>query len=192
MIAARFGFRAFSDQGSTHDGLEAAEAAAKVIEAIGTKVTDTKTTNDAPKKAAAGSSLRKATEVVMIEVTVSDTGENFLPNDLRNALLLCLANKEDLSHLLRNMDLYNRDVTGNTSERPQELLELGEKHLALAEELVEVQMRRRRKNQESIDLANIRDQVSLQLALCDEETLSAWLDSFRSSIHASIGNTNEE
>ena len=111
--------------------------------------------------------------------------------------MLCLANKEDLSHLLRNMDLYNRDVTGNTSERskdcePQELLELGEKHLALAEELVEVQMRRRRKNQESIDLANIRDQVSLQLALCDEETLSAWLDSFRSSIHASIGNTNEE
>ena len=190
MIAARFGFRAFSDQGSTHDGLEAAEAAAKVIEAIGTKVTDTKTTNDesAPKTAAAGTSLRKATEVVMIEVNVSATGENFFPNDLRNALLLCIANKEELTNLLRNMDLYTRDEEGE----PQELLKLGEKHLTLAEELVKVQLRRRRKNQESIDLANSRDRVSLQLALCDEETLSAWLNSFRSSIHASIGNTNEE
>lgn len=43
MIAARFGFRAFTDQGIDHDGLEAAEAAASVIETSGA---DTKQTSN--------------------------------------------------------------------------------------------------------------------------------------------------
>ena len=188
MIAARFGFRAFTDQGVDHDGLEAAEAAASVIETSGGAGTK-QTTNGKgePKKSAAGT-LRKAAEVVMIEVEVSPV--DCVPIDLRNALLLCVADRDELTHLLRNMDTYTskkESSATNTSESgnrgvSQDLLKLGEKHLVLAEELVKVQKRRRRKKQESIDPANGTDCTSLKLALCDEETLSLWLNALRSHI----------
>lgn len=188
MIAARFGFRAFTDQGVDHDGIEAAEAAASVIETSGGAGTK-QTTNGKgePKKLAAGT-LRKAAEVVMIEVEVSPV--DCVPIDLRNALLLCVADRDELTHLLRNMDTYtSREDTSaaSTSESGnrgvlQDLLKLEEKHLVLAEELVKVQKRRRRKKQESIDPANGTDCTSLKLALCDEETLSLWLNALRSHI----------
>ena len=180
MIAARFGFRAFTDQGIDHDGLAAAEAAASVIETSGA-CTDGK---GAPKKSAVGT-LRKAAEVVMIEIEVS--ANHCVPVDLRNALLLCVADKDELTHLLRNMDTYTRDPSANTSGSEndsvlQDVLELGEKHLTLAEELVKAQKRRRKKKQDSIDPANSTDCMCLKLALCDEETLSSWLNAFRSHI----------
>jgi len=187
MVAARFGFRAFTDQGIDHDGLEAAEAAAKVIETSGTV---TKTTNGKGEaKASTAGTPRKATEVVMIEVEVS--AKNILPIELRNALLLCVADKDELTYLLRNMDTYARDSDANTKESSgenasQNLLKLGEKHLALTEKLVEVQRRRRSKKQEFIDPASSTDCMSWKLALCNEETLLVWIHSFRSHLFESL------
>ena len=194
MIAARFGFRAFTDQGIDHDGLEAAEAAASVIETSGADTTQTSNGKGEAKNSAAGT-LRKAAEVVMMEVEVSPV--DCVPIDLRNALLLCVADKDELTHLLRNMDTYTsrEDASANISDSgnggvPQDLLKLGKKHLVLAEELVKVQKRRRRKKQESIDPASGTDCASLRLALCDEETLSIWLNSFRSHFDKTMGRTN--
>lgn len=192
MIAARFGFRAFTDQGIDHDGLEAAEAAASVIETSGAGTKQTTNGKGEANKPAAGT-LRKAAEVVMIEVEVSPV--DCVPIDLRNALLLCVADKDELTHLLRNMDTYISREDANTSDSgngvvSQDLLKLGEKHLVLAEELVKVQKRRRRKKQESIDPASGTDCASLRLALCDEATLSIWLNSFRSHFDKTMDETN--
>lgn len=131
----------------------------------------------------------------MMEVEVSPV--DCVPIDLRNALLLCVADKDELTHLLRNMDTYisREDASANTSDsgngvESQDILKLGEKHLVLAEELVKIQKRRRKKKQESIDPASGTDCASLRLALCDEETLSIWLNSFRSHFDKTTGETN--
>ena len=194
MVAAKFGFRAFTDQGIDHDGLEAAEAAASIIETNGAGTKQTTNGKGEAQKSAAGT-LRKAAEVVMIEVEVSPV--DCLPIDLRNALLLCVAGKDELTHLLRNMDTYTsrEDASANTSDSgnggvSQDLLKLGEKHLVFAEELVKVQKRRRRKKQDSIDPASGTDCTSLKLAICDDETLSLWLNSFRSYLGQTMGETN--
>mmetsp|Transcript_7222 Transcript_7222/g.10542 ORF Transcript_7222/g.10542 Transcript_7222/m.10542 type:complete len:682 (-) Transcript_7222:426-2471(-) len=193
MIAARFEFTAYVDQSCEHDGVVASTAVSQLKEAsVKKNRSDGERDNGA---------------VVMTEISLSPILDEkaFLPSsDLVRSLILIMADKEELTSLLRNMDHYIKPKTGIDNCA---LLQLGNKHLQLVSRLVQLKnaeyevrkkeyidataasssLKLREEKQKEMSASkwienDIAERLSFELLTCDNITLNAWFRSFRSKI----------
>lgn len=175
MIAARFGFRAYGEQGVDHDGISLAGTAATIIG--GRHETN-----------------RSKREVIITDVSVSP--HVACSDELKRALLLCLADKDELAYLLRNVDRYMAPQTkkeaapvGGPAEESDKLLDLSDKHLQLISQIIEARTEKRYKvgtpcPEFSLTENNIwldekcAKVLSDDLSYCDYITLESWFGKF--------------
>mmetsp|Transcript_9812 Transcript_9812/g.14626 ORF Transcript_9812/g.14626 Transcript_9812/m.14626 type:complete len:837 (+) Transcript_9812:522-3032(+) len=203
MVAARFGFCAYVDQGCHHSGLSSALAAAKAAQ----QDMDSCSTEEETKKELrsgknetqekAVGSKRDNGSAVMTEVSVSL--QDPCPGDLLRALLVCMANKEELAELLRNCNKYMDDsvIKKNwyaNGDVDDSILHLGYKHVRFIAALIEesnnnhgnILIPTKSKNERDVYAGMgkfwINDQevrrLSSDLRCTDQITLNAWFSSF--------------
>lgn len=164
LIAAKLGFRAYLDHGCDHDGKHLSNLAGECIKKFeGCE----KSTKLFTKKAQDKSTRDKECSLIK-EVPVSF--HDPCCEEVVAAMVLCVADKNELTQLLRNVSSGDSDTLTNT-------LKLEKKHEYLATQLIE--------HYSTTSSSNENDKVDLKKLIicdrfkrCEDSTMRLWLDSF--------------
>ena len=165
LIAAKLGFRAYVDQGCDHDGKHISKLAGECMVRFGeyenkaesrTKKVQNKTARD-----------EGCTLIKEIPVSVHDP----CCEEVVAAMVLCVADRIELTQLLRNV------TSGNGGENLSASLKLDERHVYLATQIIQ-----HYKASSSYDENYETDLKKLGICerfkRCDDSTMRLWLDNF--------------
>ena len=183
MVAAKFGFKLYVNQNCFHDGIACAKVASRHL---------SRDMEDNLENGAFTQDEIISETTIMAEFLVSY--KDPCPMDLKRAILLCIADRADLNHLLRNMEKYNVNKVVSTEMKDLALMDLTQKHFHFMEDILRVYCN------ESNTFPNIGDgcsqkinvegghdiwisleksmEFSRDLATCEIYTLTKWFDSF--------------
>jgi len=173
MIAARYGFKLYVNQNCFHDGISCAQIASKHANVTNNSETD---------------QIRESMEdelvqnsTLMTEFTLSPLDPD--PLEFERAVLLCIADKEELNYLLRNSH-GNSGLDKEYGHRTP--LPIKTKHIAFLKDIIEAQLDLQKrlsgaykqktntdKGDVWIKLDNARD-LSQELLVCEGTTLKKW------------------